>query len=83
MQAAIKAVPLGQSSGQRILARLAAGIPAATDHALSAEPQAFSPMLAILSARHETCWPLPIVFDRRALYLYPASPSHQSCRHCG
>ncbi len=55
-QAAIKSVPLGQSAGQRILARLAAQIPAATDHALSLgddERQAFSPMLAILSARHE------------------------------
>lgn len=54
MQAAIKAVPLGQSAGQRILARLAYEIPQAVDHALQAEPQAFTPMLAILSARHET-----------------------------
>jgi urease accessory protein len=57
VQAAIKAVPLGQSSGQRILARLAAEIPAAVDHALSladADRQAFTPMLAILSAQHET-----------------------------
>lgn len=57
MQAAIKAVPLGQSAGQRILARLAAEIPAAADHALTlAEDarQSFSPMLAILSAQHET-----------------------------
>lgn len=57
MQAAIKAVPLGQSAGQRILARLAAEIPAAADHALAlAEDarQSFSPMLAILSAQHET-----------------------------
>ncbi len=56
MQAAIKSVPLGQSAGQRILARLAAEIPAAVDHALSlteSERQSFSPMLAILSARHE------------------------------
>ncbi|MEP6790015.1 MAG: urease accessory UreF family protein [Ramlibacter sp.] len=56
-QAAIKSVPLGQSAGQRILRRLAAEIPAAVDHALSLaddERQAFSPMLAILSARHET-----------------------------
>ena len=56
MQAAIKSVPLGQSAGQRILARLAAEIPVAVDHALSLgddERQAFSPMLAILSARHE------------------------------
>ena len=57
MQAAIKAVPLGQSAGQRILARLASEIPAAVDHAseLGDEArQSFTPMLAILSARHET-----------------------------
>jgi urease accessory protein len=57
MQAAIKSVPLGQSAGQRILQRLAAEIPAAADHALALAPeqrQAFAPMLAILSARHET-----------------------------
>jgi urease accessory protein len=55
-QAAIKSVPLGQGAGQRILSRLAADMPAAVDHALSLaddERQAFSPMLAILSARHE------------------------------
>lgn len=57
MQAAIKSVPLGQSAGQRILSRLAGEIPAAVDHALALDEdarQAFSPMLAILSARHET-----------------------------
>lgn len=57
VQAAIKAVPLGQSAGQRILARLCAEIPAAVAYALrlsEAKRQAFSPMLAILSARHET-----------------------------
>jgi len=57
VQAAIKAVPLGQSAGQRILARLCAEIPAAVAHALRLredQRQAFSPMLAILSARHET-----------------------------
>ncbi|MBA3774211.1 MAG: urease accessory protein UreF [Ramlibacter sp.] len=57
MQAAIKSIPLGQSAGQRILARLAREIPAAVDHALALgddERQAFSPMLAILSAQHET-----------------------------
>ncbi len=56
-QAAIKAIPLGQSAGQRILARLSVDIPAAVDHAMSlmdSERQAFSPMLAILSAQHET-----------------------------
>ncbi|TFZ03747.1 urease accessory protein UreF [Ramlibacter humi] len=57
MQAAIKAVPLGQGAGQRILLRLANDIPAAADHACALDDgqrQAFTPMLAILSARHET-----------------------------
>jgi urease accessory protein len=57
VQSAIKSVPLGQSSGQRILSRLAAEIPSAVDHALSLDDagrQAFTPMLAILSAQHET-----------------------------
>jgi len=56
VQAAIKSVPLGQSAGQRILSALTAEVPAAIDHALSltdGERQAFSPMLAILSAQHE------------------------------
>ena len=55
--AAVKAVPLGQSAGQRILGRLASEIPPAVDHAITLaddERQAFSPMLAVLSARHET-----------------------------
>lgn len=57
MQAALKSVPLGQASGQRILARLAADIPLAVEQALALhdeDRQAFSPMLAILSSRHET-----------------------------
>ena len=57
VQAAIKAVPLGQNAGQRILAALAAAIPAAVEAALlrrEEERQAFSPMLAIRSAQHET-----------------------------
>jgi urease accessory protein len=57
VQAAIKAVPLGQSAGQRILAQLAQRIPSAAGRALrtpAGEQQAFAPMLAILSARHET-----------------------------
>ena len=56
VQAALKAVPLGQSAGQRILARLAAEIPAAAETAIrlpDSARQAFSPMLAILSAQHE------------------------------
>jgi len=57
VQAAIKAVPLGQLAGQRILASLSHAIPSAVQAALTlgdGERQAFSPMLAILSARHET-----------------------------
>jgi urease accessory protein len=57
VQAAIKCVPLGQSAGQRILAALAEAIPAAVEHAMSltdGERQAHTPMLAILSAQHET-----------------------------
>jgi urease accessory protein len=57
VQAAIKAVPLGQSAGQRILSRLSAAIPDAVARAMRTAPaqaQAFSPMLAILSAQHET-----------------------------
>ena len=56
VQAALKAVPLGQSAGQRTLARLMRHIPDAADHALALDDdqrQAFTPMLAILSARHE------------------------------
>jgi len=55
--AAVKAVPLGQSAGQRMLARLAREMPAAVDAAMQLDDdsrQAFSPMLAVLSARHET-----------------------------
>jgi len=55
--AAVKAVPLGQSAGQRILARLANEIPAAVERAMHLgddERQAFAPLLAVLSARHET-----------------------------
>lgn len=57
VQAAIKSVPLGQGSGQRMLARLAQAIPEAVAHAQSLTDdtrQAFAPMLAILSAQHET-----------------------------
>jgi urease accessory protein len=57
VQAALKAVPLGQSAGQRILGALATALPAAVETALAMpddERQAFTPMLAILSAQHET-----------------------------
>ena len=57
VQAALKSVPLGQSAGQRILARLGRNIPAAVESAMllaDDDRQSFSPMLAILSAQHET-----------------------------
>lgn len=57
VQAALKAMPLGQSAGQRVLARLAAQIPAAADRAATLPDgarQSFAPMLAIRSAQHET-----------------------------
>ena len=57
VQTALKSVPLGQSAGQRILAVLSADIPSAVAHAVSlmdSQRQAFTPMLAILSAQHET-----------------------------
>ncbi len=56
VQAALKAVPLGQSAGQRILASLIGAIPAEVDRATllaDSERQAATPMLAILSAQHE------------------------------
>ena len=57
VQAALKAVPLGQSAGQRVLSQLSAAIPDAALHAMrlmDSERQAFTPMLAILSSQHET-----------------------------
>ena len=57
VQAALKSVPLGQRSGQRILAALSAAIPEAVSDAMGLSDdarQAFAPRLAILSARHET-----------------------------
>jgi urease accessory protein len=56
-QAAMKAVPLGQAAAQRILAQVAAALPAAVEAALDLpddDRQAHAPMLAILSAQHET-----------------------------
>jgi len=55
--AAVKIVPLGQSQGQRLLARLAATIPAAVDAACGLGDDdigAASPALAIASGCHET-----------------------------
>jgi urease accessory protein len=57
VQAALKSVPLGQSAGQRILARLVAALPQCVDHAIDFDDrarQAFAPMLAIRCAQHET-----------------------------
>jgi len=57
VQGAVKALPLGQSAGQRVLARLVAALPEAVDAAIALPPnerQAYAPRLAILSARHET-----------------------------
>jgi urease accessory protein len=52
VMAAVKAVPLGQTDGQRILLALGAKLAA---HAEGTEPVTnFAPMLAILSSRHET-----------------------------
>ncbi len=55
--AAVKAVPLGQSSGQRILVRLGVLIPEAAARALDLleeEWSNFAPGLAIACSRHET-----------------------------
>lgn len=57
VQAAMRAVPLGQSAAQRMLARLIEALPAAVQRAAvlpDDDRQAFTPMLAILSAQHET-----------------------------
>ena len=57
VQAALKALPLGQSAGQRILGILAEALPAVVDAALKMPDDqrlAFTPMLAILSSQHET-----------------------------
>lgn len=56
VQAAVKSVPLGQSAGQRLLARLVTALPelAARAEVLPDDQrQSFSPLLAILSAQHE------------------------------
>jgi urease accessory protein len=57
VSAAMKLVPLGQSSGQRILVKLIGLLPAIADKALAMpdnELSNFSPALAIASSRHET-----------------------------
>lgn len=55
--AALKAVPLGQAGGQRLLAELGRQIPAVAQAAASlpeAQWSNFAPAFAICSARHET-----------------------------
>jgi len=57
VQATMKAVPLGQLAAQRLLLALSTEIVPVIDAALAlpaADMQAFTPMLAILSAQHET-----------------------------
>jgi urease accessory protein len=57
VQAAVKAVPLGQNAGQRVLQGLMERLPGLPAQALAcgdAQRQCFSPRLAILSARHES-----------------------------
>jgi urease accessory protein len=57
VQAAMRSVPLGQSAAQRMLARLIDALPDAVQRAAAMgddQRQAFTPMLAILSAQHET-----------------------------
>ena len=57
VQAALKSVPLGQSAGQRILARLAQELAPLVQTALTLgdeQRQAFTPLLAIRSSQHET-----------------------------
>lgn len=55
--AALKAVPLGQMAGQRIIVSLREPIDRAVTRALETPPErinTFSPMLGVLSARHES-----------------------------
>jgi urease accessory protein len=55
--AAVKAIPLGQTAGQRMLLELASGIAALVERAASLDDGSLSnlaPGLALASARHET-----------------------------
>jgi urease accessory protein len=57
VMAAVKAVPLGQTDGQKILLSLGNLLPSLTKKAMQMEDQDlgnFAPRLALLSARHET-----------------------------
>jgi urease accessory protein len=53
VMAAVKAVPLGQTAGQKILLCLGARLSGVAGRAQTAEPGNFVPGLAVLSARHE------------------------------
>ena len=54
VMAAVKAVPLGQTAGQKMLVSLGDRLERIADHAAQAEFSNFAPGLAVLSARHET-----------------------------
>jgi urease accessory protein len=57
VMAALKAVPLGQTDGQRLLLKLGDAVDAAVREAIHLNEEAwvnFAPGLALLSARHET-----------------------------
>lgn len=57
VMAALKAVPLGQAAGQRLLLELGGRIPAVAQQALSLPEERwsnFAPGLALASSRHET-----------------------------
>jgi urease accessory protein len=54
VMAAVKAVPLGQTDGQRMLLSMGESLPSIVAKAKSMEPSNLAPGLAVLSARHET-----------------------------
>jgi urease accessory protein len=55
VMAAVKAIPLGQTDGQRILLSLGDLLPSIVKNAMQVQdPENFAPGLALLSARHET-----------------------------
>jgi urease accessory protein len=54
VMAALKAVPLGQTDGQRMLLSLGSRLEQIALNAQSKEPSNLAPGLALLSARHET-----------------------------
>jgi len=57
VMAALKAVPLGQAAGQRLLAKLGQTVPAIAESALTLDEQHwsnFTPAFALCCARHET-----------------------------